>query len=42
VTDVVDGTTDVVDVLTGGTAASDLLDQPVEDLSDTLGGLLGL
>ncbi len=38
---VVDGATDVVDELTGGTVVSDLLDEPVDDLSDVLGGLLG-
>ena len=41
VSGVVDGTTDVVDDLLGGSAVSDLVDEPVEDLTDLLGGLLG-
>jgi putative nucleotidyltransferase with HDIG domain len=45
VDDVVDGTTDLVDDLLDGTTVSDLVDEPVqdltEDLSDVLGGLLG-
>jgi putative nucleotidyltransferase with HDIG domain len=41
VDDVVDGTTDLVDDLLGGTGTSDLVDEPVEDLTDVLGGLLG-
>ena len=41
VSGVVDGTTDAVDDLLGGSAVSDLVDEPVEDLTDLLGGLLG-
>ena len=41
VSGVVDGTTDVVDDLLGGSGVSDLVDEPVEDLTDLLGGLLG-
>ena len=41
VSGVVDGTTDVVDDLLGGGGVSDLVDEPVEDLTDLLGGLLG-
>jgi putative nucleotidyltransferase with HDIG domain len=41
VTGAVDGATDVVDDLLGGAAVSELVDEPVEDLTDLLGGLLG-
>jgi putative nucleotidyltransferase with HDIG domain len=41
VSGVVDGTTDVIDDVLGGTGASDLLDEPVEDVTGLLGGLLG-
>jgi len=41
VNDAVDGTTDLVDDLLGGTGVSDLVDEPVQDLTDVLGGLLG-
>ena len=41
VNEVVDGTTDALDDLLGGTGVSDLLDEPVEDVTDLLGGLLG-
>ncbi|HJQ72554.1 MAG TPA: HD domain-containing phosphohydrolase, partial [Actinomycetota bacterium] len=41
VTGAVDGATDVVDDLLGGAGVSDLVDEPVEDLTDLLGGLLG-
>jgi putative nucleotidyltransferase with HDIG domain len=41
VSGVVDGTTDVIDDVLGGTGVSDLLDEPVEDVTDLLGGLLG-
>jgi hypothetical protein len=39
--EVVDETTDLVDELLGGTGVSDLVDEPVQDLTDVLGGLLG-
>lgn len=39
--EVVNGTTDVLDELTGGTVPTDLLDGPVDDLSEAIGGLLG-
>jgi hypothetical protein len=38
---VVDGATDAVDDLLGGSAVSDLVDEPVEGLGGLLGGLLG-
>jgi putative nucleotidyltransferase with HDIG domain len=41
VSGVVDGATDAVDGLLGGSAASDLMDEPVEDLGGLLGGLFG-
>jgi putative nucleotidyltransferase with HDIG domain len=41
VSGVVDGTTDAIDEVLGGTGVSDLLDEPVEDITDLLGGLLG-
>ena len=41
VTGAVDGATDVVEGLLGGAGVSQLVDEPVEDLTDLLGGLLG-
>jgi putative nucleotidyltransferase with HDIG domain len=41
VTGAVDGGTDAVDDLLGGAGVSELVDEPVEDLTDLLGGLLG-
>ncbi len=41
VTGAVDGATDLVDDLLGGAGVSELVDEPVEDLTDLLGGLLG-
>jgi hypothetical protein len=41
VSGLVDGTTDVIDDVLGGVGASDILDEPVEDITDLLGGLLG-
>jgi putative nucleotidyltransferase with HDIG domain len=41
VTGAVDGATDAVDDLLGGAGVSGLVDEPVEDLTDVLGGLLG-
>jgi putative nucleotidyltransferase with HDIG domain len=38
---VVDGATDVVDDLLGGSSVSSLVDEPVQDLTDIVGGLLG-
>jgi hypothetical protein len=38
---VVDGVTDVLDHLPGGTVVSGLVDEPVQDLTDIVGGLLG-
>jgi hypothetical protein len=31
----------VIDDVLGGVGASDILDEPVEDITDLLGGLLG-
>jgi putative nucleotidyltransferase with HDIG domain len=41
VTGAVDGATDMVDDLLGGAGVSELVDEPVEDLTDLLGGLFG-
>jgi putative nucleotidyltransferase with HDIG domain len=38
---VVDGTTDVLDDLVGGTDVSGVVDEPVQDLTGIVGGLLG-
>ena len=37
---VADGATDLVDGVVGGSIASDVLDEPVDDVTDLLGGLL--
>ena len=41
VDDVADGSTDLVDGVAGGSLASDVVDEPVDDVTDLLGGLLG-